>query len=113
MKSELQNILRTETEGTGQLADSVQVQRGTQRGKPIIRILTAPHGIPFFRGTKAPYAGIPPSAESAARFRFWADRHSFNPRRLARIIALGQSGGKVYQDRTNILIRALRTGFRL
>lgn len=113
MKSELQAILSQETEGTGDLARSIQVQRGTQRGKPIIRILSAQHGIFFFRGTHAPYSGFPPSAESAGRFNFWAESHGFRPRRLSRIIALGKSQGKVYSDRTNILIRALRNGFRL
>lgn len=114
VKTELQSILASETEGTGQLAQSIQVQRGTQRGKPIIRILSAPHGRPFFQGTKAPYAGFPPSSENGAdeRFQFWANAHSFRPRRLSRIIALGKSRGQVYTDRTNILIRAIRTGFR-
>jgi hypothetical protein len=113
VKSELQNILQDETEGTGELARSVQVHRGTQRGKPILRILTAPHGIFLFRGTKAPYGNIPPSGESRGRFEFWAGAHGFNPRRLARIIALGKSRGQVYSDRSNMLIRALRNGFKI
>lgn len=111
VKEELQNILDNETQGTGDLSRSVQVQRGTQRGKPILRILTASHGIPFFKGTEAPYAGFPPSAESANRFNVWAERHAFRPRRLSRIIAFGKSKGSVYSDRTDILIRALRNGF--
>lgn len=113
VKTELQSILSRETEGTGDLADSIQVQRGTQRGKPIIRIMSAAYGKMFFKGTQAPYAGFPPDGESANRFNFWAERHSFRPRRLSRIIALGKSRGKVYSDRTNIVIRALRNGFRL
>jgi len=113
VKLELQSILNNETEGTGDLAKSVQVQRGTQRGKPTIRILVADYGRFFFRGTTAPYAGVPPSGESRERFVFWANRHAFNPGRLARIIALGKSSGKVYSDRTNIIIRALRNGFKL
>jgi hypothetical protein len=113
VKVSLQQILAQETEGTGQLADSVQVHRGTQRGKPIVRIITARHGIPFFRGTKAPYGGIPPSPESRFRFLEWARTHHRDPKRLAFVIAKGRSGGKVYQDRTNLLIRAMRTGFRI
>ena len=113
VKRELQGILSRETEGTGQLAQSIQVQRGRQRGKPIIRILSARHGLYLFRGTQAPYDGTPPSAASAFRFGVWATSHGFRPRRLARIIALGQSRGKVYSDRSNMLIRALRNGFRI
>lgn len=113
VKAELQSILASETQGTGELARSVQVQRGTQRGKPVIRILTAEYGRALFRGTKNIYAGIPPSSESSDRFNFWAISHGFKPRRLARIIALGKSTGKVYSDRTDILIRALRRGFHL
>jgi len=117
VKAELQSILISETNGTGQLARSVQVQRGTQRGKPVLRILTAPHGRAFFHGTSREYAGIPPSDDifpgSIERFNFWAIRNGFRPRRLARIIALGKSTGKVYSDRSEILIRALRRGFHL
>ena len=113
VKRELQSILSQETEGTGQLAASIQVQRGTQRGKPIIRILSAKHGLYLFRGTQPPYAGFPPEPDSAFRFIEWAESHSFRPRRLSRIIALGKSRGKVYSDRSNMLIRALRQGFRI
>lgn len=115
VKSELQNILANETSGTGELSRSLQVHRGTQRGKPIIRILAAPHGIYLFRGVPTPYAEgkFPPSAGSAERFTRWAGSHGFNPRRLSRIIALGKSSGNVSKDRSNMLIRALRNGFRL
>lgn len=112
VKQELQDILNNETEGTGDLADSVQVHRGTQRGKPILRILTARHGIFLFRGTQAPYANFPPDAESEERFNFWALRHGFKPKRLAFIIAKGHSRGKVYQDRSDMLIKALRNGLK-
>ena len=113
VKRELQGILAAETEGTGELSRSIQVQRGTQRGKPIIRINSATHGRYLFRGTQAPYAGFPPEPESAFRFSYWAETHGFRPRRLSRIIALGKSRGRVYSDRTNMVIRALRSGFRL
>lgn len=76
-KKVLRKLRDTAPRDTGDLANSLRIEKRVERGKLVVRIVSDdPQIKDILKGTKGPYGSVPPSGPDSA-LGGWGRRHGF------------------------------------